>query len=44
MDLDGPYRLLFQPADNPVPEKDDGGMDWSRITAVCICRVEDTHG
>ncbi len=44
MDLDGPYRLLFQPADDPVPERDDGGMDWSRITAVCICGVEDTHG
>ena len=44
VDLDGPYRLLFQPADDPVPKKNDGSMDWSRITEVSICGVEDTHG
>lgn len=44
VDLDDPYRLLLRPANDPVPVKPDGGMDWSQITAVEIIRVEDTHG
>ena len=44
LDLDGPYRLIFEVADNPVPTKPDGGLDWSQVTAVKILGVEDTHG
>ena len=44
MDLDGPYRLIFEPADVPLPLKPDGGLNWSRITAVRILEVVDTHG
>lgn len=43
-DLDGPYRLTFYP--NPTPPTvllPDGGMDWTRVTAVTISGVEDTH-
>lgn len=43
IDLDGPYRLLFEPAENPPPAKADGGLDWRRVTAVRILGVEDTH-
>lgn len=43
MDLDGPYRLIFEPADDPVPTKDDGGLDWSRVTTIRALGVEDTH-
>jgi len=43
LDLDGPYRLIFQPANDPIPRKPDGGLDWTRITAVLIIAVEDTH-
>ena len=43
IDLDGPYRLLFEPAENPPPTKADGGLDWRRVTAVRILGVEDTH-
>jgi len=43
LDLDGPYRLIFEPADNPVPKKDDGGIDWRRVTVVCIISVENYH-
>ena len=43
VDLDHPYRLIFTPAHNPVPLKDDGGLDWSKITAIKILRIEDTH-
>ncbi len=42
-DLDGPYRLLFVANHNPVPARPEGGMDWTRITAVTILGVEDTH-
>ncbi|MFP4441147.1 MAG: hypothetical protein ACLFVO_28250 [Chloroflexaceae bacterium] len=44
MDLDHPYRLLFVPANDPIPRKDDGGLDWASITAIEIIEVEDTHG
>lgn len=44
LDLVHPHRLIFEPADNPVPEKDDGGLDWGRVRAVRILGVEDTHG
>jgi len=44
LDLVHPYRLIFEPADEPPPRKADGGLDWSGVTAVCILGVEDTHG
>ncbi len=43
LDLDGPYRLLFRPAHNPAPAKRDGGLDWTRVTAVILVGVVDTH-
>ena len=43
IDLDGPYRLLFTPAHNPRPEKPDGGLDWTRVTAVILVGVVNTH-
>ena len=43
MDLDGPYRLLFRPAHVPVPVKEDGGLDWKRVTAIILLGTGDTH-
>jgi len=43
IDLDGPYRLIFEPAENPPPIKEAGGLDWEKVTAVLILAVEDTH-
>src|SRR5262245_8375744 len=43
LDLDGGYRVLLLVADNPVPRKSDGGLDWSRVTAVRVMAVEDPH-
>src|SRR5258707_546532 len=31
VDLDGPYRLIFRPAHNPIPEKPDGGLNWEQV-------------
>lgn len=43
VDLDHPYRLLFIPANDPIPRKEDGGLDWSAVTAVEILEIADTH-
>jgi proteic killer suppression protein len=43
VDLDHPYRLIFVVANNPVPQKDDGGIDLSKVNAILIQGVEDTH-
>ena len=43
LDLDHPYRLLITVANNPVPKKDNGSINLSKVTAVMILSVEDTH-
>ena len=43
LDLDGGYRLLVVPADNPTPRTADGGLEWTRVTAIRVVGVEDTH-
>ena len=43
VDLSGNFRLLFRPNHNPVPLKDDGGIDLSNVTAITIIGVKDTH-
>ena len=44
VDLDHPYRLLFKPANDPLPRDDSRQVDTSRVTAVLILEREDTHG
>lgn len=44
LDLDHPYRLLLVPDHDPLPERKEGGLDWTKVTAVTIKGVEDTHG
>lgn len=43
VDLDHPYRLLFVPAENPVPKHEDGGIDREQVTAIEITEIKDTH-
>jgi proteic killer suppression protein len=43
VDLLHPYRLIFEPANNPIPRKADGGLDWTEVTIVRILAVEDYH-
>ena len=43
VDLDHPYRLIFEPAHDPLPQKADGGLDWSEVTVIRILAVEDYH-
>ena len=42
VDLRHPYRLIFEPADEPIPKKPDGGLDWEGVKLVRILAVEDT--
>jgi len=41
--LDHPYRLILVPAHDPIPTKEDGGLDWNRVTAVIVLGIEDYH-
>lgn len=43
VDLDHPYRLIFTPGNDPVQTLEDGGLDWSQVTAIIILGIEDTH-
>ena len=43
VDLVGPNRLIFEPGHDPVPKKDDGGLDWSRVTSIVVVEVGDYH-
>jgi len=44
VDLVHPQRLIFEPEDDPIPRKDDGGLDWTKVTKVVVLEVCDTHG
>lgn len=44
MDLDHPQRLVFVPDHDPLPLRENGGLDVTQVTAVCIREVADTHG
>jgi hypothetical protein len=43
LDVEHPLRLIFVCADDPVPTKADGGLDWAQVRTVLIVGVEDTH-
>lgn len=43
IDLDGPYRLIFEAAEDPAPRKPDGGLDWKGISTIRILEVTNTH-
>lgn len=43
VDLVHPYRLIFEADHEPVPRKDDGGIDVEQVTAITILEVSDYH-
>ena len=43
VDLDHPYRLIFTPSYKPPPKRDEGGLDWGKVTAITIIEIADTH-
>ncbi len=42
-DLDGPYRLIFEVADDPVPRLTSGGIDLEAVRSVRILEITDPH-
>ena len=44
VDLDHPYRLIFKPINDPIPTRPESGLDWSKVTAIEVKGVADTHG
>jgi proteic killer suppression protein len=43
VDLVHPHRLVFEADHNPVPRKEDGGINVEQVTAITIIDVIDYH-
>ena len=43
VDLVHPHRLVFVPDHDPVPRREDGGIDLDEVRAVTIIEVVDYH-
>ena len=43
VDAHHPFRVVFEPANDPLPRKADGGLDLAKITSVTILEVVDYH-
>ncbi|MFN6518374.1 MAG: type II toxin-antitoxin system RelE/ParE family toxin [Nostoc sp. CreGUA01] len=43
VNLEGGKRLVFKPDNDPLPLTEDGSIDWSKVTAVCIVFIGDYH-
>lgn len=43
VDLVHPYRLVFEPDHDPIPKREDGGVDLEKVTAIIIAEVTDYH-
>ena len=43
VDLKHPYRLVFKPDHEPIPLREDGGVDTDRVTAITVIDVVDYH-
>jgi proteic killer suppression protein len=44
LDISRNERLVFGVANNPVPRKQDGGIDLTQVTEIVVLRIEDYHG
>jgi proteic killer suppression protein len=42
-DLDQPYRLVFEPHENPVPVNEHGQYIWLKIMGVEVLEIVDYH-
>ncbi|MGL5032386.1 MAG: killer suppression protein [Microcystaceae cyanobacterium] len=41
--LDGGNRLVFKPANSPIPFAQDGSIDWFKVTRICVVFIGDYH-
>ena len=38
-----PGRLVFEPNHDPLPRKEDGGIDLEQVTAITVLELTDYH-
>ena len=43
VDLIHPQRLIFEPNHDPIPRKEDGGIDLDEVKAVTVIGIIDYH-
>jgi plasmid maintenance system killer protein len=43
VDLVHPDRMVFKPDHDPLPAKDDGGLDWGQVTRIEVVGIGDYH-
>jgi plasmid maintenance system killer protein len=43
VDVSGNYRIIFEPLHDPIPKKDDSGLNWEEVTKIQINEIEDYH-
>lgn len=43
LDLDGPYRMIVEIADMPVPRDEDGGVLLTEVKRITVIDIVDTH-
>ena len=41
--VDNRYRLVFEVGHDPIPRKDDGGIDLEAVTEIVVVEVVDYH-
>lgn len=37
--ISGNNRIIFIPEHEPIPKKEDGGLDWSQVTQITITAI-----
>ena len=43
VDLVQPYRLVFSPDHDPLPIREDGGLDWKLVTKIVVEEIVNYH-
>lgn len=43
LDLQGGCRLVFEPANSPLPKRPDGTLELTKVTAIKVVEVGDYH-
>jgi plasmid maintenance system killer protein len=39
VDISGNHRIIFEPNHDPLPIKEDGGLDWKQVTDILIFAI-----
>ncbi|MEZ4800081.1 MAG: killer suppression protein HigA [Flavobacteriales bacterium] len=43
VDVSGNFRIVFEPIHEPMPRKEDGGLNWEGVTKIQINEIVDYH-